>query len=134
MTDLVRWIGVPWQEGGRTRDGIDCLGITVLGARALGLPAPDPWRSVASDWSAGDYLGAVTSGFPEGWEQVPGSELIHAGDVVITPGDGPRDVPGHVWIVWTDLRLYTSAQNAGVYAQPWHRVRPSCLQRWRYTG
>lgn len=31
------WLGVPWRHQGRTRAGIDCVGLLVCVARALGL-------------------------------------------------------------------------------------------------
>ena len=31
------WLGVPWRHQGRTRSGIDCVGLVVQVARALGL-------------------------------------------------------------------------------------------------
>lgn len=36
-----RWIGVPWRHQGRTRAGIDCIGLLVLVAADLGLSAYD---------------------------------------------------------------------------------------------
>ena len=31
------WVGVPWRHQGRTREGIDCLGLLIVVARDLGL-------------------------------------------------------------------------------------------------
>jgi cell wall-associated NlpC family hydrolase len=35
------WIGVPFRHQGRTRAGIDCVGLLVCVGRAMGLPAYD---------------------------------------------------------------------------------------------
>ena len=36
------WIGVPWRHLGRTRAGVDCVGLVLLAAAKAGLPVPDP--------------------------------------------------------------------------------------------
>jgi cell wall-associated NlpC family hydrolase len=35
------WLGVPFRHQGRTRAGLDCVGLLVVVGRALGLPAYD---------------------------------------------------------------------------------------------
>lgn len=35
------WCGVKWQHQGRSRAGVDCAGVIVMVARALGLPVKD---------------------------------------------------------------------------------------------
>lgn len=37
-----RYIGVPWRHLGRSREGIDCIGLVLLAARDCGLAADDP--------------------------------------------------------------------------------------------
>jgi hypothetical protein len=37
-----RWLGVPWRHLGRSREGIDCIGLVLLAARDCGLAADDP--------------------------------------------------------------------------------------------
>lgn len=34
------FLGVPWMHQGRTERGVDCIGLVVLSARAVGLDAP----------------------------------------------------------------------------------------------
>ncbi len=42
---LTRLIGIPWQLGGRTREGCDCLGLAILAQRELwNREIPDLWR------------------------------------------------------------------------------------------
>jgi cell wall-associated NlpC family hydrolase len=36
-----RWLGVPWRHQGRTRAGVDCAGLVVMVAHALGLSRYD---------------------------------------------------------------------------------------------
>jgi cell wall-associated NlpC family hydrolase len=37
-----RYIGVPWRHLGRSRQGIDCIGLVLLAARECGIKADDP--------------------------------------------------------------------------------------------
>jgi cell wall-associated NlpC family hydrolase len=37
VAEARRWLGVPWRHQGRTRAGVDCAGLVVMVARALGL-------------------------------------------------------------------------------------------------
>lgn len=34
------YLSVPWKHQGRTRRGVDCVGLVVLAARSCGLPVP----------------------------------------------------------------------------------------------
>lgn len=34
------FIGVPWQHQGRSQRGVDCVGLVVMAARAIGIEAP----------------------------------------------------------------------------------------------
>src|SRR5512134_2863655 len=36
-----RWLGVPWRHQGRSRAGIDCVGLIAVVARALGISSYD---------------------------------------------------------------------------------------------
>lgn len=35
------WLGVPWRHQGRSRHGIDCLGLIIAAVRPFGIVAPD---------------------------------------------------------------------------------------------
>ncbi len=37
-----QYVGVPWRHLGRSREGIDCIGLVLLAARDCGLAADDP--------------------------------------------------------------------------------------------
>ena len=42
FVDIARqWIGVPYRHQGRTRQGVDCIGLAIACAQALGLPVYD---------------------------------------------------------------------------------------------
>jgi cell wall-associated NlpC family hydrolase len=36
------WLGVPWRHLGRTRAGVDCIGLVLLSCAAAGVTIPDP--------------------------------------------------------------------------------------------
>ena len=36
------WLGVPWRHLGRTRAGVDCIGLVLVAAAAAGLDIEDP--------------------------------------------------------------------------------------------
>lgn len=36
------WLGVPWRHLGRSRTGVDCIGLVLLAARDCGIILPDP--------------------------------------------------------------------------------------------
>lgn len=41
ITEARRWVGTPWRHQGRSRAGVDCVGLVVLVARTLGLKPED---------------------------------------------------------------------------------------------
>lgn len=41
VTEARGWLGVPWRHQGRSRGGVDCVGLLVAVARALDLPHHD---------------------------------------------------------------------------------------------
>ncbi len=50
------WVGVPFLHQGRSRDGVDCVGLVVAVCRALGLVAPDFETGVYGRLPADDML------------------------------------------------------------------------------
>lgn len=36
------WLGVPWRHLGRSRHGVDCIGLVILAAAEAGMPIADP--------------------------------------------------------------------------------------------
>lgn len=41
IAEARRWIGTPWRHQGRSRSGVDCVGLVVLVARNVGLEPED---------------------------------------------------------------------------------------------
>ena len=74
-TDIVAaargWLGVPWRHQGRSRAGVDCVGLVVVVCRSLGLSDhdstvcgsdSDPTRFVGPQ-----YMSALNVYGPSGW-------------------------------------------------------------------
>lgn len=99
-------IGVPWRHMGRTRDGVDCLGLAILAYRAAGhdVPEPPPYRRE-----------------PQGQALMDG---IHAmGGRQVRPG---QEAPGDVML----FRVGLYAGHVGVYSMhPTMRV-PACIHAY----
>lgn len=71
------YLGVPWRHLGRSREGIDCIGLVLLAARACGIAADDPApyaREPASHRLRQELAGML--------DEVPLAEA-RAGDVVV---------------------------------------------------
>ena len=132
---LSSWLGAPFLEGGRDRDGIDCLGITRVAVEALGLPAPDPWPELCGAWRRGSARDAlIASGFPDGWRRVEVPLVAPDGLVAILPTvHGRRGDLGHVGAVVQGV-FWSARSGSGVYAEPWFRVRERVSQAWRFEA
>lgn len=96
------YIGLPWQVGGLTRDGIACWGLArLVYAEQLGIEVPDYAASVSSLTERAEIAGIFAQGTSAAgpWVEVPASEVsefdivtfqragltYHAG-VVVVPG------------------------------------------------
>lgn len=59
VTEARTWVGVPWRHTGRNRQGIDCAGLVVVVAKALGVADYDHtgYTRKAIDHSILDHFG-----------------------------------------------------------------------------
>jgi cell wall-associated NlpC family hydrolase len=71
------WLGTPWQHQGRTKNGIDCAGLVVKVAHALGLSEFD-----RTDYVRNTRGQEFVNVFREHLDEVPLLQL-QAGDVVL---------------------------------------------------
>lgn len=72
-----RWIGVKWKHQGRTRSGIDCLGLIVLVAKELGISQVDQ-----KTYSPRPDGSSLVKRFGEEMDEIPLTE-IRQGDVIL---------------------------------------------------
>lgn len=121
---------IPFRQGGRDpADGLDCLGVVLLGAIAFGLPWRDPWQSIREQWLAGER--PIGSSFPDGWFRLQDVSQPRAGDIAIYRDENGPD--GHVGIVLDDDTVLSARMSVGVCAVPFARVASSLSQLWRFA-
>lgn len=90
--EALSWVGVPFLHLGRGRKGIDCAGVVIMTARALGLSDYEN-RSYSFRASGSDLLVP----FNEHMDHIHLRDL-GAGDVLVTRDDNER-LPCHCGIV-----------------------------------
>ena len=87
------YVGCPWRHRGRTRRGVDCIGVVVLALRAAGIEMRDRIDYSRTPWNDGldremrEHFGPA---IPLG--------TIEPGDVLTMRGVGQPE-PGHVGVV-----------------------------------
>lgn len=96
VEEALTWVGVPYRDKGRSRtDGVDCAGLIVKVAHAVGYTDYDSRRYTTRP-NVADFLRELRGHLDE----IPMSELGH-GDVLVLRG--PR-LPVHCGIVEVDPR------------------------------
>jgi len=101
LQDLV---GIPFVEGGRTLDGVDCLGLALMGLDVgFGILSEDPWLSIEQRWKAGER--ELEQLFPAGWRRVVDGPP-RPGDFLSILEDG---TPSHIALM-APIGLTLSAQ------------------------
>ena len=106
-------VGWPWREGGRSRDGIDCLGVVLfLYKEVYGLELPDAFTQTGTDTQKGLEFYARVAGEVEN---------PAVGDVVFLP-TGTVD---HLGVYLGGGKYLSASRRSGVTIQrvPIHRVR-----------
>lgn len=104
---MSEWLGIPFVLGGRTRSGMDCVGLVLARLASAGLFVDDPWKRLARQF--GCVAIDASMHMPEQWVPVlPGHEreldvlvLIHAG------------VPCHVGVMEASGHVLHTAENTG---------------------
>lgn len=117
---------IPWQEGGRSRLGADCLGIVLLALEQLQVRMVDPWLQIAARWQ--DGWRSLREIRPEGWMELPPDTPPQGGDILVSGKDG---IPDHVSIAVDDGLHLTSTRPHGSTVRPFREVRPRLLWIWR---
>jgi cell wall-associated NlpC family hydrolase len=92
------YLGVPWRHLGRSRAGVDCIGLVLLAARDAGLDLPDPAPYQREPQGARLLAGVLAHGRRVGVAE-PGDVLVlrmgvYAGHVGIATTHRGYGVPG----------------------------------------
>lgn len=110
-----RWLNVPWKHQGRSRSGIDCLGLVVLVAKELGIADTD--EKTYSRRPDGKEL---LNRFREEMNEIPLTE-IRPGDVLMFADNA---YPCHV--------AFVSEKHGEIYIIHAHATRRKVLEE-RYA-
>jgi cell wall-associated NlpC family hydrolase len=129
------YVGLPWQDGGRGVDGVDCWGLVrIVYARELGIDLPSYGDTPASSLIAAAR--AITAGKDsEDWVKVA-SGLQRPFDVCVMRLCGNR-VTGHVGVMIDQFNLLHVEAATDVAIVPiTHftvRERIACFRRHRHA-
>lgn len=123
MDRLHELMGAPYRDGGRDKDGINCLGVVLEVVKAAGKPIPEPLDRMLDVWRQTGELNPGVA-MPANWRQVLRSELCYLDlDIIVwlhPPGCG----------VVLGGKLWTATPEAGVIAQSLLRCRAPD-EHWR---
>ena len=72
-----QYVGTPWRHLGRSREGIDCIGLVLLAAHDCGIAADDP-----APYAREPSSHRLRAGLAAALDEVPLAEA-HAGDVLV---------------------------------------------------
>ena len=119
--DLIELVGVPWRLGGRSLEGLDCLGLVLECCHRDRIEMCDVWatwkQAYASGWR--DFELAI----PPGWEFIELS-MLGRGAVLVLEAD---DLPCHLAYVLSGSRVLTTTSATGAVSLPmcsvWKRIR-----------
>lgn len=76
------WVGVPWVHQGRSRTGIDCLGLLIVVGQAHGLIGPhERWTQYRRTPSGGELVAALDVRLERSAELEPGCVMLIRGAV-----------------------------------------------------
>lgn len=117
-------LGTPFLRHGRSKEGIDCLGIVLEMYRRAGIDVPDPLEHMPGDPLNEDIFADITQG---SWREVVGGyrEL----DVIVF-----RDSQGrlHVGVLVTLSKMLHATENNGVVVSPIRYRQQSIEKVYRY--
>lgn len=87
------WVGVPFRHAGRSRAGVDCLGLAIAVAREAGIAAPD-----ADGYPRRPSPRALAEGLRAHMDRAPAGEAPRDGDLLVFA----EPHPVHVGVVEVD--------------------------------
>lgn len=119
LTEARSWLGVPWVHQGRSRHGVDCVGLLVMVARALGVASHD-----VAGYARLPHGGALRALADQ--HLTPAARPLVPGQVVLMRFDGEEqhigllgDYPGGLSLIHAHSRMGKVVEHrlADVWAQ-----------------
>lgn len=111
-------VGTPFRDKGRTRAGLDCAGLLVLGyAEVFGLALP-PFTERYADVKDQDAIAAAINEQRGRWTPVEAGQE-HPGDAILLRVHG---LPIHVGLVIEPGRFLHAAEGLGVCVEDYRNV------------
>lgn len=126
MIALDEVLGIPFQLGGRGKEGTDCWGIVELGLAQEGIHLTDPWPQLAAEWhtkwdKAHEYV-------PNGWVSMPPTTEPLPLDVLVIAKHGYAN---HVALYVGDGLALHSCPGTGSHMVAFRALRKSLRAVWR---
>lgn len=122
------FLGVKWKHMGRSRNGLDCVGLLIESAKLSGIKAPESWPVYERTPTNADLLIPFdTYCRPKDLSQ------IVPGDIVVTRDDSTV-LPCHCGIIaeaWGDLRMiHASIRRRKVVEEAFSDWRPFAIRAY----
>ncbi|GAA2888186.1 cell wall-associated NlpC family hydrolase [Aminobacter niigataensis] len=130
--NLDDFVGLPWLDRGRDRNGCDCWGLLALVyAERFGIELPsfrDDYQTAAD----GDAVSALIDGRRDCWTEIPDGTERPGDAVLMSLGGRPR----HVGIVIGGARVLHIERGAGSVIESYRsfRLRRRVLGFFRHDG
>ncbi|ODT22212.1 MAG: hypothetical protein ABS35_15280 [Kaistia sp. SCN 65-12] len=117
--DLTEFVGLPWLDRGRDRNGCDCWGLLgMVYAERFGIVLPS-FRDDYPTAADGDAVSALLEGRRESWSEISeGAE--RAGDAVLMSVGGR---PRHIGVVVGGGRLLHIERGTGSIVESYRSLR-----------
>jgi probable lipoprotein NlpC len=113
------YVGIPFKERGRDRDGVDCWGLACLVYRdRFGIRLPD-YRDRYLNTEASDDISRIIDSEADGWTEIPTTSAM-CGDVVLFRILGK---PTHIGIEVGDGYMLHAERGVGVVIERHDKLR-----------
>ena len=128
VTAARSWVGVPYRHQGRSRNGVDCIGLAIVVARELGILPPE---TPPSNYTRRPRDGALEAYVVRHCVKL---EAPEAGCMVLMRW-APRAAPSHVGLLTPENLIHAYAGNEKVVEHGFRAKWPPRVHSfWRFVG